>query len=179
EARDAAGRVIPNARIEWSSSDSTIARVNRGTGSVRAIRPGRALVTASSGSGRDSVIISVRRPGVRVPTVGSLAIVTPPTLRAGDSTALRAIARAPNGDTLAGAASTWTSNDPTVASVDPLTGMAHAHAPGTALVLARSGAQSSSAELTVLGSPIAAIQILGGRPMAVRETLALRVTVND
>jgi hypothetical protein len=66
-----------------------------------------------------------------------------------------------------------------VASVDALTGMAHANQPGSALVVARSGTESAFAELTVLGSPIAAIQILGARPMAVRETLALRVTVND
>jgi serine/threonine protein kinase/uncharacterized protein YjdB len=179
EARDASGRVVPGARIAWSTSDSTIARVDRGTGRVQAIRPGRVMVAASSGTGRDSVVIAVRRPGARVPTVGSIEIATPPTLRTGDSVALRALVRSPRGDTLPGADVTWASSNPAVASVDALTGMAHAVEPGTTVVLARSGSESSFAELTVLGSPIAAIQILGARPMAVRETLALRITVND
>jgi len=179
EARDAAGQVVSGARIAWSSSDSTIARVDRRTGRVQAIRPGRVLVAASSGSGRDSVVVAVRRAGAHVPAVGSVVIVSPPALRAGDSVALRAIVRGARGDTLPGADVTWSSSNPTVASVDALTGVAHAHAPGTAVILARSGTESSFAELTVLGSQIAAIQILGARPMAVRETLALRVTVND
>ncbi|MGH7514945.1 MAG: protein kinase domain-containing protein, partial [Gemmatimonadales bacterium] len=71
EARDAAGHVVPGAPIVWSSSDSTIAAVGRATGRVHAIRPGRVLVAAASGAGRDSVVISVRRPGARVPAVGS------------------------------------------------------------------------------------------------------------
>jgi uncharacterized protein YjdB len=178
-AADTAGRVMAGAPIVWSSSDSTIARVDRATGRVRAIRSGRTLVAASSGTGRDSVVISVRRAGARVPPVGSILIATPPTLRTGDSVALRAIVRGPQGDSLPGAEVTWASSNAAVASVDALTGMAHANQPGSALVVARSGAESAFAELTVLGSPIAAIQILGARPMAVRETLALRVTVND
>jgi uncharacterized protein YjdB len=179
EARDGSGRVVPGAAIVWSSSDTTIAWVDRATGQVRAGRPGRAQVAASSGTGRDSVVISVRRAGTRVPLVGSILIATPPAIRAGDSIALRAIVRSPRGDSLAGAEVTWASSNPAVASVDALTGMAHANQPGSALVVARSGKESAFAELTVLGSPIAAIQILGARPMAVRETLALRVTVND
>jgi len=179
EARDGSGRLISSPHLVWSSSDSTIAHVDRGTGRVRAIRPGRVLVAASSGTGRDSVVVSVRRAGSRVPAVGSILIAAPPALRAGDSIALRAAVRGPGGDSLPGAEITWASSNPLVASVDALTGMAHAHQPGTALILARSGTESSFAELTVLSNPIAAIQILGARPMAVRETLALRVTVND
>jgi hypothetical protein len=136
-------------------------------------------VAAASGTGRDSVIISVRRAGARAPVVGSILIATPPTLRAGDSVALRAVVRGPRGDSLPGAEVSWTSGNPTVATVDTLTGVAYAHLPGTALIQARSGGESTVVELTVLASPIAAIQILGARPMAVRETLALRVTVND
>jgi uncharacterized protein YjdB len=179
EARDAGGHVVPGAPIVWSSSDSTIAMVNRVTGQVHAIRPGRVLVAAASGAGRDSVVISVRRPGARVPVVGSIAIAPLSPLRAGDSIGLRALVRGINGDSLSGADVTWTSSNAAVATVDPLTGVAHAHAPGTALILARSGTESSFAELRVLGSPVAAIQILGARPMAVSETLALRVTAND
>jgi hypothetical protein len=66
-----------------------------------------------------------------------------------------------------------------VATVEALTGMARAHAPGTALILARIGSESSFADLTVRPGLLAPIQILGARPMAVRETLALRVAAGD
>jgi len=179
EVRDASGQVLPGAPIVWSSSDSTIATVERATGRLHAIRPGRVLVAAASGAGRDSVLISVRRPGARVPAVGSIVIAPMPALHAGDSLGLRALVRGTAGDSLPAAEVTWASSNPAVATVDALTGLAHAHAPGTALVLARSGTESSFAELRVLGSPVAAIQILGARPMAVRETLALRVTASE
>jgi hypothetical protein len=108
-----------------------------------------------------------------------VTISAPPALRVGDSLTLRAVVRGAKGDTLAGAELTWASSNPAVATVDALTGLAQARAPGTALVLARSGTETAFVELTVLASPVAAIQILGARPMAVRETLALRVTATD
>jgi hypothetical protein len=52
-------------------------------------------------------------------------------------------------------------------------------APGTALILARSGVATTMSELSVLPGSVAALQILGLRPMAVRETLALRVLARD
>ena len=68
EARDPpAGHAMPGASIVWSSSDSTIAMVDRATGRVRAIRPGRVLcVAAASGSGtrqRGDLGAAARRPG--------------------------------------------------------------------------------------------------------------------
>jgi uncharacterized protein YjdB len=179
EARDAAGRALPGATIAWSSSDSTIAAVDPASGRVRARRPGRVVVSAASGPGRDSVVISVRRPGARVPAVGSIVIAAPPRLHPGDSAALRAIVRGATGDTLPAADVSWSSSNPAVATVDALTGLARAYAPGTTLILARSGTESSFTELAVRPVPVAAIQILGARPMAVRETLALRVTAAD
>jgi hypothetical protein len=47
--------------------------------------------------------------------------------------------------------------------------------PGTTTVLARSGGETAFGELTVVPATPAAIQILGGRPMAVGELLDLRV----
>ena len=179
EARDAAGNLVPTAAVVWTSSDSTIVRVDPSTGRVRAIRTGRVLVAATSGSGRDSVVISVRRPGARVLPVASVTIGALPTLRVGDSVPLRALVRGVNGDTLLGRRDHLGIEQPAVATIEALTGMTRAHTPGTALILARSGNESSFTELTVLPPAVTAIQILGARPMAVRETLALRVASND
>jgi uncharacterized protein YjdB len=179
EVRNAADQVVADAPIVWSSSDSTIARVDRTTGQVRAIRPGRVLIAAASGAGRDSVVVSVRRPGARLPAVGSIEIAAPPTLRVGDSIPLHALVRDAKGDSLPGAEVTWASSDASIATVEPLTGLVRAQAPGSTVILARSGTESSFAELVVLSGLPTAIQILGARPMAVRETLALRVAASD
>ena len=64
EIRDAGGRAVEDAPLAWSSSDSTVVAVNA-TGRIVALRPGRAHVVAASGAGRDSVMITVRKPGAR------------------------------------------------------------------------------------------------------------------
>jgi hypothetical protein len=134
---------------------------------------------AASGAGRDSVVIAVRRPGARVPVVASIAISAFRPLRTGDSATLGALVLGPRGDTLTGADVTWASSNPQVATIEALTGKAWGHAPGTALILARSGNETALAELGVLPGAVAALQVLGARPMAVSETLALRVAARD
>jgi Bacterial Ig-like domain (group 2) len=179
EVREAGGRILEGAAVAWSSSDSTVARVDRSSGRVVALRPGRVQVIAANGVGRDSVIIAVRRPGARVPPVASITIAALHPLRSGDSATLRAVVLGPRGDTLPGAEVTWASGNPEVATVEALTGVARGLLPGTALILARSGNQTSLSELAVLPNAVASLQVLGARPMAVRETLALRVTAVD
>ncbi|HUR95131.1 MAG TPA: Ig-like domain-containing protein [Gemmatimonadales bacterium] len=179
QVKDAAGRPVEGAPLAWTSGDSTIARVDRTTGRVVAVRPGRVQIVAASGAGRDSVVIAVRRPGVRVPTVASITIGPTRPLRVGDSTTLRALALGPGGDTLTNADVTWASNSPEILTVEALTGLARGHAAGTARVLVRSGDRTSTAELRVMPGTVGALQVLGARPMAVGETLALRASVRD
>jgi hypothetical protein len=89
------------------------------------------------------------------------------------------VALGSQGDTLGGAEITWASSNPQVATVDALTGVARGLVAGRALILATSGNRSSIAELTVLPNALAALQVLGARPMAVQETLGLRVVARD
>jgi hypothetical protein len=179
--RDPADRPMRDAVVVWSSTDSTVVRIDRETGRLVALSPGRAQVVAASGTGRDSAVISVRRPGVRPPAAAAVAIDRSAirSVRAGDSTQLRAVALGPRGDTLTGAEITWVSSTPQVATIDALSGVVRGRAPGTALILATSGNQSSLAELTVLPTALASLNILGARPMAVEESLVLRVVARD
>jgi len=62
--------------------------------------------------------------------------------------------------------------------VDELTGTVRGLAAGTTQILARSGNDTSRAELTVVPGAVT-LQVLGARPMAVGETLALRVLARD
>ena len=181
DVRNAAGNAVDGATITWSSTDSTIAEVDQATGRVHALKSGRTQIVAQSGAGRDSVVITVRRPGVRTPTVAAVAIDrrTMRPVRVGGEIQLHAMALGPQGDTLSGAEITWASSSPQVATVDALTGVARGLAAGRALILATSGNRSSIAELTVLPNALAALQVLGARPMAVQETLGLRVVARD
>jgi hypothetical protein len=121
----------------------------------------------------------VRRQGAAAPAVASLAIAPLQPLRVGDSVALSAVVLGAKGDTLAGAEVMWASSDAGVATIEPSTGVVLARSPGTTLILARSGTETTVSELTVVSGSVAALQILGERPMAVRETLALRVLARD
>ena len=179
EVRDSDGRLVPGAVVAWSSGDSAVARVDRSSGQVRGVRSGRVQIVATHGSGRDSVVITVRRRGARVPAVSSIAIAPLPPLRAGNEATLAAVVLGAKGDTLQGAELTWSSSNPQVATVEALTGVARGLEPGTTQIVARSGRDSSLAELTVVPGGAAALQILGARPMAVGEALDLRVLARD
>ena len=179
EVRDTRGSLLPNAAVAWASGDSTVARVDRASGQVLGVRPGRVQIVATHGSGRDSVVITVRRRGMRVPAVSSIAIAPPASLQTGEEMTLGAVVLGMKGDTLPAAEITWSSSNPGIATVDALTGVARALEPGTTLIQARSGTQTSVAELTVLPGGVAALQILGARPMAVGEALELRTLARD
>ncbi len=179
EVRDAGGRLVPGAAVAWASADSTVARVDRTSGQVTGVRSGRVQIVAVHGSGRDSVVITVRRRGARVPTVASIAIAPPPPLRAGDEATLGAVTVGLKGDTLRGAEITWSSSAPEVATVEALTGVVRGLEPGTTQILARSGTETAFVELTVVPGSAATLQILGARPMAVGEALELRVLARD
>jgi uncharacterized protein YjdB len=179
EALDAARRPVPGAAVVWSSSDSAVARVEATTGRVVAVRPGRAVLVATSGTSRDSVSIVVRRPGVRLPAVQSIAIEPVPSLTVGAVAALQAHAFGAGGDSVPGADLTWSSSNPEVATVEPLSGVVHGIDVGTAKLTVRSGRSFAATQVTVRGTPVAALQILGGRPMAVGEVVDLRIAARD
>jgi uncharacterized protein YjdB len=179
EVRDLAGRALAGAGIVWSSSDSTVVWVNARTGKARGLQPGLARITATSGAQRDSAMIAVRPAEAKPPEAASITIAALAPLQVGDSTLLDAVVLGSAGDTLAGADVTWSSSDRQVAAVEPLTGMVRARSPGTALILARSGGETTLSELSVLPPAAAAVRIIGARPLAVGETLALRADAID
>jgi len=83
------------------------------------------------------------------------------------------------GDTLAGSEISWSSTNAAVATVDPRSGMVRARAPGKALILARSGEESTLSELTVVSVPVASVRVLGARPLAVGDALELDAVALD
>jgi serine/threonine protein kinase/uncharacterized protein YjdB len=149
EVRDLAGQTVPGSRVSWSSTDSSVARVDSASGWLRAVRPGRALVVAASGEWRDSLAVVVRPPTAE-PAAASVSISPPGSLRVGDTVTLDAAVLDEKGSPLAGAEVAWSSSEPRLAEVDALTGQVRARAPGTATIVATSGSKAARSQVTVL-----------------------------
>ncbi len=146
---------------------------------MRAVRPGRTSVVASSGEGRDSVSITVREAEPETPAVSSVSIAPRAPLQVGDTATLEAIvldamgARSPDADV------TWQSSNLSIVEIDPRTGHIRARQTGTALVFARSGGESAIAEVSVRLPPVAAVVVKGVEPLAVGGTISLWTEVSD
>jgi serine/threonine protein kinase len=172
ELRDLAGHVVPESSVVWSSTDPAVARVDPARGWVHAIAAGRAHVVAASGAWRDSVVIVVRAPDAEPPqpvtlpvsendtdvsqstefpaAVASVSVVAPRTLVVGETVALRAELRDQSGGALSWRRIAWTSSDPEVAAVDPVSGVVAAYGPGATEITATSEGVLGRVSLTVL-----------------------------
>jgi uncharacterized protein YjdB len=168
EVRDLAGRTVPGLSVSWSSNDSGVARVDSASGSLRAIRPGRAVIVAASGEWRDSAAITVRRPTAEPPPAASVSISPHGPLQVGDTVTLAAAVLDGKGAPLAGAKVAWSSSDPRLVAVDSLTGQVRGYAPGTATIIATSGSQAAQSQVTVLPADVSAdtltVQAYGVEP---------------
>jgi hypothetical protein len=92
-----------------------------------------------------------RRPAPpQPPAPASLSISPHDPIRAGDTATLTAVVLDGKGELMSDAGVTWTSSEPELAAVDSATGKVSAQAPGTAHITARTGRETTTAELTVL-----------------------------
>jgi len=142
-ALDSSGGLLRTARPHWTSSDTTVARVDP-AGRTTATGAGTTRVIARVGTAADTATLVVAQ-------VVRFVVVTPTfdTLTALADTA-RVVAL--GFDTLNFAtpnpAVTWATSDPTTATVDP-TGRVTAAANGVVLITASSGSQSAFATVVV------------------------------
>ena len=107
--RDAAGTMLPNATVNWSSDDITVADVSGSgpTAVITARAPGRTVVRASSGAARRELV-------VHVSIVRGISLPAAVQLRSGTSATLTPTLDA---DTGAATAIRWESTDPTIVTV--------------------------------------------------------------
>jgi len=143
-ARDADGDSIPGAQVTWSSTDTTVAKVNP-NGWVFAAGNGTAGIIASSGRAADTAAVTVEQ-------LAATIMVTPATLTLaeGDTARLTAVVADSNGVAIEGAAVTWTSADETAATVDA-EGLVTAVRAGTETsVIASMGSAADTAAVSVL-----------------------------
>ncbi|WP_419947639.1 Ig-like domain-containing protein [Candidatus Palauibacter sp.] len=136
------GAVLPNASVDWASSDPTVASVDAGT--VTALSNGEASVTATSGAASGSAAVRVEQVAARlnvVPRDVSFAAI-------GDTARLSATAYDGNDHEVADATVEWSSTYPDVATVSD-DGLVTAVSPGTAEIVAASGAAKDTVAVNV------------------------------
>jgi serine/threonine protein kinase/uncharacterized protein YjdB len=184
EVRDRQGRVVRDAAVGWISTNPAVATVDSTSGALQAVGPGRAEVVAVvAGGSRDSARIVVRQgTGTEPPSAVAAATLSIPShepLQVGDTVTLAAAALDPRGRRLRAARISWSSSQPQVATVDAATGRVRAYAPGTALIIARSGTESAILPVSVVPATVAAVRVEGARPLKVGDTLTLRAELKD
>ena len=157
--RDAAGNVLAGRNVAWTVSNGSVASVS-GSGAVTALAAGGATITATSGGVSGSASLTVTPPAP--PSVASITVALgAPTLSVGGTTVAAATLRDAGGNVLTGRPYTWSSSDPTVATVSA-GGAVTAVGTGSATITATSGGVTGSASLTVRPAPpaVASVQVL-------------------
>jgi hypothetical protein len=140
---DSKGKTVTTATLSYASSAPDIASVTQ-AGSVSAIAPGTATITATAQGKTGSVAITVKP----VPVAGILISPRTTTLRIGETVTLSATPVDISLVALPGRAVTWSSADPTRASVTSA-GLVTAVSSGTVYIRAESEGVSDSAIVRV------------------------------
>ena len=141
--KDAAGNVVTGRPVLWSSSDTTVAPVDQ-AGLALAKRLGSATITVSSGSVRALATVTVSP----VPVARIVIAPSNPTVIVGQTTQLSATPQDSAGNTLTGVTITWSSSDPTTATIDQ-TGSATGMQAGVVTLTVTSGSVIAASSLTV------------------------------
>ena len=122
QAFDAAGQPIGGVTFAWSSSDAAVATVDPATGLATAIGNGSTMIEASAGGVTGTASLDVAQVAVQI-------VVSPDTVRfdaLGQTAQFTAVTLDVNGHAVAGATFVWSSSDPLLATIDPVTGLATA-----------------------------------------------------
>jgi uncharacterized protein YjdB len=172
--KDSLGVVVTDRIVTWGSSNTGVATVSS-TGLVTAVAPGTATITATSEtkSGTSTITISL----VPVNTV----TVSPASagIRVTATTQLSAVTKDSIGGVLTGRTVTWSSSDPSIATVTS-SGLVTGVVPGTATITATSEGKNGTSSITVTKIPVGSVTVAPPtKSLFVTQTVALSATVRD
>jgi len=143
QPRDASGQSLNGRTVTWSTNRPDVATVTA-AGTVAAVSPGSATITASSEGRTGTAAIVVEAPSV------SRVEITPAstTVDVGGSFRLAATVYDSRGNVIPGAQVTWASSDTRVATVDN-TGRVVGVKEGSVIITATSGDKAGTAAVGV------------------------------
>lgn len=150
---DSAGNALSGRPVTWSTSSSQIATVSQ-SGVVTGGTPGAASITARSDTATASVIVTVHP----VPVASVAVTAANSIIQVGATTTMTAVTKAAGNYVLLGRTVTWSSSDPTTASVDA-SGLVKGLAVGTATITGTSEGKTGTATITVIPIPVASVTI--------------------
>lgn len=153
-AFDDSAKAVAGTRFVWTSLAPTVATVDS-TGTVHAVAPGVAGLTASAISAAGSGTVTV------LPVIKDIALTTPVTqVLASDTVIVKATARGYDDRAVAGRKFVWTTSDNTVATVDT-SGRVITRSAGAVTISAASGFRTASITLTVLERDLVTVRAGG------------------
>jgi serine/threonine-protein kinase len=153
EATLAAGGVPAGTAVTWRSSDDGVATVD-GSGHVRGVREGRALVIASAADRADTAAVTVAAPAAPAEPRRLARLEMRPgdtQLRVGDAVTLRVEAFDQGNGGMAPPSVRWRSSNERAVAVTQA-GTVTGRAVGSATVIAAAGAVEARATITVLAA---------------------------
>ena len=142
EVLDQAGRKMDGVPVTWSSEDTLVAVVGS-AGMVTSVGRGTASVVAKAGEASGEAMVRVMQSPRSVTVSPSAAVVA-----LGDTLRLVAEAFDENGHRVEEAVFVWTSNTPSVGTVDS-SGLVRGVVEGTATITAQAGEARGTSEITV------------------------------
>jgi trimeric autotransporter adhesin len=179
--RDANNNVLTGRVITWSSLNAGVASVSS-SGLVTAVAAGSATITATSETKTGTAAITVSAPA---PVPVATVTVSPATssLQVGGTVQLSAVTRDANSNVLIGRVVTWSSANPSIASVNSTSGLVTAVAAGSATITATSETKTGTAAITVSAPapvPVATVTVSpASSSVQVGRTLQLSATTRD
>jgi uncharacterized protein YjdB len=171
---DAGGGTVGAAPVTWSSSNTDVATVSP-AGVVSALSVGETRIAASSGGRSATATVTVTAREVASVQVTPLVV----SVRVQRTAQLEARALDADGGTLSGRMITWSSSNPSVATISGQ-GVVTALAPGAATITATSEGVSGQAAVTVTPEPVASVSVSPTRDtLAVGTDRALTAVARD
>jgi len=178
--RDASNNVLTGRPIAWSSSNTGVATVSA-TGVVTAVATGSAQITATAEGRTGSATLTVNA-AAPAPVASVSVSLAASTVVAGQTTQATATLRDASNNVLTGRAITWTSSNPSVATVSS-SGVVTSVAAGSAQISATSEGITGGAALTVNAPapvPVASVAVTLSAPsLNVGQTTQASVTLRD
>ncbi len=175
---DSTGRVLTGRSILWTSSDNSVFTVvTTGPSNVKVTgrTAGSARLIATSEGKSTSMPLTVGTAPVQTVTV-SLAS---PSLLPGQTTQATATLTDAVGNVLTGRAVTWSSLDPTIASVSA-TGVVTAVGTGSVIIRATSEGKTGDATLTIGVDPVASVTVsVGSVSLSAGQTTQASAVARD
>jgi alpha-tubulin suppressor-like RCC1 family protein len=146
--KDEEGNVLNGRAVVWSSSAPAIATVDAASGIVTGVATGTATMTATSEGKAGSTTVTVSAASNAVDAI--LLAPALDTLEAFSSEMIGRILKDSQGNVLTGREIRWTSSNPAVAAIDPLTGLMTGVDRGTVTITATSEGKTATATRVVV-----------------------------